>query len=459
MTRTLAAAVLSACVLGGTALAQQPPAAPAAPAAPKKIQVLIISGQQVAHNWKGTTPLLRKALEDTGKFEVRVTEEFRGGGPETLAPYDLVVLNYSGGNRPEMRWGARADAALLDFVSAGKGLVVYHFSMQSFDGWAEYEKISGANWRPNFGHHSAPHTFTIDVTDQQHPITKGLKLHFEQQNDELYANLKWQPAGPYKVLATAYDDHALYAASRTDARAPQPLVGAGANEPMLWVSDYGKGRVFTTALGHDVDQVQTLAFTTTFSRGAEWAATGNVTLPIPPALAATPQAAAAPQAAVPQTAAAQAPLPEGYVPRGTRVGQSSAPGMRVADLGTGGRTYRINLSKGDEVMTALTQFAEKNNIKNAHFTGIGALSKGLFSWADTDRGNAMKKIELNQEAEVVSLVGSIERDAQGRLNVHAHGSVAYQDGTIHGGHWFEAYVGIIAEIFVSEESPAATASN
>ncbi|MEQ1728556.1 MAG: ThuA domain-containing protein, partial [Vicinamibacterales bacterium] len=362
MTRTLAAVALSAFVLGGTAFAQQPPA-PAAPAAPKKLQVLIISGQHIGHNWKGTTPLLRKALEDTGKFEVRVTEEFRGGGPETLAPYDLVVLNYSGSNRPEMRWGARADAALLDFVSAGKGIVVYHFSMQSFDGWTEYEKISGANWRPNFGHHSAPHDFTVTVTDQQHPITRGLKVKFDQQKDELYANLKWQPAGPYKILATAYDDHALYAASRTDARAPQPLVGAGADEPMLWVSDYGKGRVFTTALGHDVDQVQTLAFTTTFTRGAEWAATGNVTLPIPPALAANPQAAATPQAA-----AAQAPLPEGYVARGTRVGQSSAPGMKIADLGTGGRTYRINLSKGDEVMTALTQFAEKHNIRNAHFT-------------------------------------------------------------------------------------------
>ncbi len=451
MRRALASLALLTSLATGTAFAQAPPAA--APA-PKKLQVLIISGQQVAHNWKGTTPLLRKALEDTGKFEVRVTEEFRGGGPETLAPYDLVVLNYSGGNRPEMRWGARADAALLDFVSAGKGLVVYHFSMQSFEGWTDYEKISGANWRPNFGHHSAPHDFTIDVKDPQHPITKGLKLKFDQQKDELYANLKWQPAGPYTVLATAYDDHALYAASRTDARAPQPLEGAGASEPMLWVSDYGKGRVFTTALGHDVDQVQTLAFTTTFTRGAEWAATGNVTLPIPPAMAAAPSAAAA----APQ-AAAQAPLPEGYVARGTRVGQSSAPGMKVADLGTAGRTFRINLSKGDEVMTALTQFAETHNIRNAHFTGIGALSKGLFSWADTDRGNAMKKIELNQEAEVVSLVGSIERDTQGRLNVHAHGSVAYQDGTIHGGHWFEAYVGIIAEIFVSEESPATTASN
>lgn len=453
MRRVLASLALLTSIATG-AFAQAPAGAPTAPAAPKKIQVLIISGQQVAHNWKGTTPLLRKALEDTGKFEVRVTEEFRGGGPETLAPYDLVVLNYSGGNRPEMRWGPRADAALLDFVNAGKGLVVYHFTMQSFEGWTEFEKIAGANWRPNFGHHSAPHDFTVDVKDPQHPITKGLKLKFEQQKDELYANLKWQPAGPYKILATAYDDHALYAASRTDARAPQPLVGTGADEPMLWVSDYGKGRVFTTALGHDVDQVQTLAFTTTFTRGAEWAATGNVTLPIPAALAATQQAAGSPQAA-----AAQAPLPDGYVPRGTRVGQSSAPGMKVADLGTTGRTYRINLSKGDEVMTALTQFAEKNNIKNAHFTGIGALSKGLFSWADTDRGNAMKKIELNQEAEVVSLVGSIERDAQGRLNVHAHGSVAYQDGTIHGGHWFEAYVGIIAEIFVNEESPAAASSN
>ena len=37
---------------------------------------------------------LRKALETTGRFEVRIVEEFRGAGPETLAPYDLVVLNY-----------------------------------------------------------------------------------------------------------------------------------------------------------------------------------------------------------------------------------------------------------------------------------------------------------------------------------------------------------------------------
>jgi uncharacterized protein len=37
-------------------------------------------------------------------------------------------------------------------------------------------------------------------------------------------------------------------------------------------------------LGHDVAAVNTPTFITTFTRGAEWAATGNVTLPIPPEL-------------------------------------------------------------------------------------------------------------------------------------------------------------------------------
>ena len=162
----------------------------------------------------------------------------------------------------------------------------------------------------------------------------------------------------------------------------------------------------------------------------------------------------APQAQQATPAGAQAPTKEGYVPRGTRPGKGQAPGMKVTDLGKGARTFRINLAKGDEVMSALTDFAEQYHIKNAHFTGLGALNKGLFGWADPESGLGQKKIELNQEAEVVSLVGSITTDAQGRANVHAHGSVAYSDGSIHGGHWWEARVSIIAEIFVTEEEAA-----
>jgi uncharacterized protein len=433
-------------IVGAWASAQQPaPTAPAAPAAPPKLAVLIVTGQN-GHNWRGTTPLLRKALEDTGKFEVRVTEEFRGAGPETLAPYDLVVLNYFERGRPELRWGDKTNAAFLDYLRSGKGVVVYHFSMAAFDGWTDYEKISGGNWRPNNGHHSAPHNFVVDVKDQEHPITKGLKLSFPQANDELYANLRWQPAGSYHVLATANDDHALYAASRTDSRAPQPLEGASANEPMLWTTEFGKGRVFVTALGHDVEQVQTPAFVTTFTRGAEWAATGKVTLPIPAGMASAPQSA---------QGAAQAPTPEGYVPRGTRPGKGLAPGMKVADLGKGARTYRISMTKGDEIMSGLTDFAEKYHIRNGHFTALGAINKGLFGWSDVERGLGQKKIELNQEAEIVSLMGSVTTDAQGRGTVHGHGTVALSDGSVKGGHWWEAHVSIIADVFVTEEEGAA----
>jgi type 1 glutamine amidotransferase len=45
--------------------------------------------------------------------------------------------------------------------------------------------------------------------------------------------------------------------------------------------DYGKGRVFHTALGHALDAIKCAGFITTLRRGVEWAATGKVTQPIP----------------------------------------------------------------------------------------------------------------------------------------------------------------------------------
>jgi type 1 glutamine amidotransferase len=246
-----------------------------------KMRALIITGQN-GHDWRATTPVLREMLESTGLFDVRVTEEFRGAGKETLAPYDLVVLNYFDQGKPELRWGNAADTALLDFVKSGRGLVIYHFSVAAFNGWAEYERLSGGNWRPNNGHHSARHDFTVKVFDDTHPVMRGVKPAFLQSNDELYANLKWQSTGDYHVLATAWDDHALYGG-----KARQPVPGAGQDQPMLWTTSYGQGRVFVTALGHDVPAMRTAAFEATFTRGCEWAATGQVTLPVPASLAVT----------------------------------------------------------------------------------------------------------------------------------------------------------------------------
>src|SRR5579862_4458912 len=73
----------------------------------------------------------------------------------------------------------------------------------------------------------------------------------------------------------------------------------------------------------------------------------------------------------------QQATPEGYVQRGMRPGKGLAPGMKVTDLGKGARTYRVNMTKGDEIMSGMTEFAEKYHIRNAHFTGLGDINKGL----------------------------------------------------------------------------------
>jgi uncharacterized protein len=246
---------------------------------PERIQALIITGQN-PHDWRGTTASLRRTLDATEKFETRVVEEFRGGTPEMLAPYSVIILNYYDGGRPANRFGERAEQAITDFVRSGKGLVLYHLSLGAFDGWTDYEKMSGGNWRPNQGHHSPAHDFAVEIKDPQNPIMSGLKSPLLIRKDELFANLRWQPEGSYDVLATAYDDHSLYGARDTQAKP-----GPGKEEPILWTTQFGSGRVFVTALGHDPQDTENPAFQITFLRGTEWAASGKVTIPVPPDMA------------------------------------------------------------------------------------------------------------------------------------------------------------------------------
>ena len=148
MRRAIIAVVLIGCLFQPAALVAQ-----SSEFDPGKIQVLILTGLG-GHAWRETTPLLREMLENTGRFEVRVMEEFRGAGPETLAPYDVVILNMiratSGGDtiydvKTPRWWGERAERAFLDFVRSGKGVVHRHISLAAFDGWTEFEQMSGGN--------------------------------------------------------------------------------------------------------------------------------------------------------------------------------------------------------------------------------------------------------------------------------------------------------------------------
>jgi hypothetical protein len=234
------------------------------------VKVLILTGVS-NHKWAATTPVLREILEQTGRFEVRVNEEVRGNGPETFAPYDVLLLNYSDMKRSW--WDYRPREAMLDFVRNGKGLVSYHASNNAFWGWDDYDKLIGGTWRETAGH--APyHPYTVKIVDPEDPITKGMPATFAE-TDELYHGLSMQPN--IHILATAYDDP-------KNCSTNGKTCGTGKDEPLIWTLKYGSGRVFQTALGHDVKAMDSPGFRLTLVRGTEWAGTGQVTIPVPPDL-------------------------------------------------------------------------------------------------------------------------------------------------------------------------------
>lgn len=255
---------------------------------PPHLTALIVDGQN-NHAWPQTTPVLRAILEETGRFTVDVATSPPGGAdvsafrPE-FARYDVVVSNYNG----EL-WAPETRADFEAYVSGGGGFVCVHAADNAFPQWPAYNEMIAVGgwggrseafgpylrWRDGAwirdmtpgrgGSHGRQHEFVV-TRRAEHPILAGLPDAWKHTQDELYDRLRG-PAKNVTVIASAYSDAATG--------------GSGEHEPMLMTIDHGEGRVFHTTLGHAVTALHCVGFQTTFARGAEWAATGAVTLPVP----------------------------------------------------------------------------------------------------------------------------------------------------------------------------------
>jgi type 1 glutamine amidotransferase len=248
----------------------------------KTISALIVDGVN-NHDWATATRNIRTILEGTGRFRVDVCTwparpDFRR--------YDVVINNFNGGHTVTgTRWPREVEQALVEYVKGGGGLVVFHAANNAFLEWREYNDMIGLGWREKeFGPglavgmngevvriakgsglgpgHGPRHDFQLFVRDRQHPITKGLPASWLHPSEQL-THGQHGPAEGLNVLTYAYSE-----VSRQ-------------GEPMDWVRSYGKGRVYTTMLGHtwkneanpNFDDVH---FQALLARGSEWAATGKV---------------------------------------------------------------------------------------------------------------------------------------------------------------------------------------
>jgi type 1 glutamine amidotransferase len=233
------------------------------------VRVLISSGQG-DHDWRASTPFLRRLLADTGRFDVRVCEAPAGLTDRMLADFDVLVADHGA---PALR--SDAEKAISRFVESGKGLVVTHGALGSYTSMhtregdnqssrPELAKMVPEHWPASLssGSHTPAHFWEVRIARPEHPIVRGMASGF-MTADTLYRGLAIRPGTEVIALANG------------DAKTGR----SGNEQPILLALGYGKGRVFCSALGHDLAAMQEKEFITSFVRGTEWAATGTVTLP------------------------------------------------------------------------------------------------------------------------------------------------------------------------------------
>ena len=261
----------------------------------KPIPVLIVDGFS-NHDWKQTTKVTRWILEGSGLFKVDVStvpadSVLRESWLPEFKKYAVVIQNTNNIADTQLKWPRDAEIKLEEYVKKGGGLYVLHSANNAFPHWKEYNKMIGLGWRPNtFGYaleidsdkniiryppgegnntgHGNRFNAVIQILNR-HPINKDYPDQWETANTEVY-NFPRGPAENLTILSYAYDSSSTHKMW-----------------PVEWVVKYGKGRVYTSSMGHlwkgetYPPAYRCVGFQTTMIRAAEWLATGKVTYPVP----------------------------------------------------------------------------------------------------------------------------------------------------------------------------------
>ena len=227
----------------------------------KPVRVLLVDDPSSGYYYMGTATALRDIIRQDKRFEVVLVEDAEMLGTDLLFDYDVIVLHFKNYKTPKRN--AAMQENLEKFVTEGGGLFVYHFACGAFEDWKPgFEKLAGRIWDPALPGHDPYGRFTVQITDNTHPITKNIS-NFEIQ-DELYTCLNDSKV-PIQVIADAVSvvDKKTY--------------------PMAFVLENGKGRTFHTTLGHDDRSLSAAGFQTMIRQAILWCAKRENLAPPAPA--------------------------------------------------------------------------------------------------------------------------------------------------------------------------------
>jgi len=304
----------------------------------EKLKALIVDGQNNHGIWPKTTVMMQDYLLETNMFDVEVQRTSNTWqGPHSDPPfgvdslpqlmglykvegmkknkavevpeidtsfspnwtdYDVVISNLGWKTAP---WTEQTKKSFETYMKNGGGLVIVHAANNAWPDWHEYNKMIGiGGWsdrntikhgpqiyfdeegkqqaqteESSCGSHGPQMEYIIENRAPSHPIMKDIPDEWLHTKDELYERL-CGPAENITVLATAFAD--------AEGNSPpwnKEIKGSDRSEPVLLCVDYGKGRTFHSTIGHADYSMECVGFITTFLRGCEWAATGEVSIALP----------------------------------------------------------------------------------------------------------------------------------------------------------------------------------
>ena len=201
-----------------------------------KLEILFLGHNSEHHNSAQLLPLLASQLSLEG-INVTYTSNPEDLSTDNLDKYDALMI-YA--NHDSIT--TEQESALLSFVEKGRGFIPVHCASWCFRNSPKYIDLVGAQ----FLKHKTD-TFSTEIIKKDHAITQSLQPFITW--DETYEHDKF--AKDITVLMEQVEgDH---------------------HEPWTWVKEFGKGRVFYTAYGHDERTWNNPGFHQLMKEGILWA--------------------------------------------------------------------------------------------------------------------------------------------------------------------------------------------
>jgi predicted DNA-binding protein with PD1-like motif len=113
------------------------------------------------------------------------------------------------------------------------------------------------------------------------------------------------------------------------------------------------------------------------------------------------------------------------------------------------RVWIAVLAEGEEAKQALLEIARNEKIEDASFVALGAFAKATVAYFDWEK-KRYQDIPVDEQVEVVTLIGDIVPDEKGKASLHAHTVLGRSDGSTRGGHLQEGHVRPTLEITITE---------